>query len=71
METLLNGEFKHEAIDVAKDRVGGRGRREVGTGSQSHDLQVLHLLGDSPSASETNPSVFVGTRASQSWPKMG
>ena len=51
VETLLNGDFKHEAIDVAKDRVGGRGRREVGTGSQSHDLQVLHLLGDSPSAS--------------------
>ena len=63
VETLLNGVFKHEAIDAAKDGVGGRGRRKVGTGSQSHDLHVLHLLGYSSSASETNPSVFVVIRA--------
>ena len=50
VETLLNGVFKHEAIDAAKDGVGGRGRRKVGTGSQSHDLHVLHLLGYSSSA---------------------
>ena len=61
VETLLNGVFKEEA--VAKDRVGGRGRRKVGTGSQSHDLRVLHLLGYPSSSSETNSSVFVVIRA--------
>ena len=32
VKTLLNGVFKHGSDDVAKDRVGGRGRRKVGTG---------------------------------------
>ena len=32
VETLLNGVFKEESVDVAKDRVEGRGRRKVGTG---------------------------------------
>ena len=63
VETLLNGVFKEESVDVAKDRVGGRGRRKVGTGSQLLDLRVLHLLGYPSSSSETNPSVFVVIRA--------
>ena len=63
METLLNGVFKHGSDDVAKDKVGGRGRRKVGTGSQSQDLRVLHLLGYPSSSSETNSSVFVVIRA--------
>ena len=63
VETLLNGVFKEESVDVAKDRVEGRGRRKVGTGSQSHDLHVLHLLGYPSSLSETNPSLIVVIRA--------
>ena len=63
VESLLYGVFKHGSDDVAKDRVGGRGRRKVGTGSQSHDLRVPHLLGDSSSSSETISSVFVVIRA--------
>ena len=60
METLLNGVFKHESVDVAKDRVGGRGKRKVGAGS--HHLHVMHLLGYPSSSSETNPSVIVVIR---------
>ena len=72
VETLLNEVFKREAIaiDAAKYRVGERGRRKVGTGSQSQYLHVLHLLGDSSSSSDTNPSVFVVITA-KSWPKIG
>ena len=61
MESLLYGVFKHGSDDVAKDRVGGRGRRKVGAGS--HHLHVLHLFGDPSSSSETNSSVFVVIRA--------
>ena len=28
VETLLNGDFKHESVDLAKYRVGGRGKLE-------------------------------------------
>ena len=60
VETLLNGVFKEESVDVAKDRVEGRGRRKVGTGS--HHLHVLHLFGYPSSSSETNPSVILVIR---------
>ena len=60
LETLLIGVFKEEYFDVANDRVRGRGRKKVDAGSD--DLHVLHLLRDSSSSSETNPSVFVVIR---------
>ena len=60
VETLLGGAFMEEYFDVAKDRVRGRGRKKVDAGSD--DLHVLHLLRDSSSSSETNPSVFVVIR---------